>query len=256
MAARRHSRKGKSMAELEPQGTYRPQYRLRWRGLVRLLDRFPRLKTRLADLVRGLLKKVFVPGMVTTERVIEYPFVFQNLDGVSGRILDVGCCSSRLPIALASRGFQVVGIDFNPYPYQHPNLMTVRGDAIHTPFAEKSFDAVLAVSVIEHIGIGHYGDPTKAVGDLATTGEVARLLKPGGRALITVPFGRAQTDDFQRVYDPPRLGELLKPLNVVRIEYARTQDGLWSPCTEANAASVDWSGPFRAVALVVATVAG
>ena len=65
--------------EIEPTGTYRPQYRLRWRGLVRLLDRFPGMKARLADLVRRLLTKVFDPAVVTTERVVEYPFVYQNL---------------------------------------------------------------------------------------------------------------------------------------------------------------------------------
>jgi len=241
------------VAELDPPGTYRPQYRLRWRGLVRILDRFPRLKASLADFARDTLKRVFEPGMVTTERVIEYPFVFQNLDGVSGPILDIGCCSSQFPIALASRGFEVVGIDLNPYPYRHPGFCAVRGDAMKFPFATGRFAAVLAVSVIEHIGIGHYGDPSAIEGDQAVASEIARVLRPGGRVLITVPFGVAQTDDFQRVYDPPRLSELLTPFRIVKIEYAWSKNGLWVPCSDAEAASVDWRGVSRAVALVVLT---
>lgn len=241
------------MAEIEPSGTYRPQYRLRWRGLIPVLDRFPRLKARLADLVRHLLQQVFAPGLVTTERVIEYPFVFQYLDGVGGPVLDIGCCESRLPVALASRGYRVVGMDVNPYPHRHPNLRVVRGDAMRAPFAARSFAAVLAVSVVEHIGIGHYGDPTEGAGDRAAVGEIARVLQRKGRALITVPFGRTRTDGFQRVYDPPRLAALLAPLAVERVEYAWSPEGLWVPCTEAEAASVDWAGPSRAVALVIAT---
>lgn len=241
------------MSELEPAGTYRPQYRFRWRGAVRALDRFPRLKARLADVVRRLLGKVFAPGLVTTERVIEYPFVFQNLDGVTGPVLDVGCCSSRVPVALASRGFAVVGIDFNPYPHTHPNLRAVRGDAMRMPFASGAFAAVLAVSVVEHIGIGHYGDPGAARGDLSAIREIRRVLRPGGRLLLTVPFGVASQSDFQRVYDPAGLSELLAPLHMVRIEYAWSHVGLWTPCTEAEAATVDWRGTSRAVALVVAT---
>jgi SAM-dependent methyltransferase len=238
--------------EIEPSGTYRPAYRLRWRGLVRALDRFPRLKARLADGARRILQKVFEPGMVTTERVIEYPFIFQNLDGVAGPILDIGCVHSRLPIALASRGYAVVGLDFLPYPYRHPNLRSVRGDAMRTPFAAGSFGAVLAISVIEHVGLGYYGDPAGGAGDRGAVREIARILRPGGRAIITVPFGRAMTDGFKRVYDAQRLRELLAPLTVLRGEYAWSRVGLWMPCTEAEAISVDWNGPDRAVALVVA----
>lgn len=242
-----------SGVDIEPSGTYKPQYRLRWRGLVRALDRFPRLKARLGDAARALLGKVFDPGMVTTERVVEYPFIYQHLTGVSGTILDIGCVHSGLPIALASRGYRVVGIDFLPYPYRHPNLLAVRGDAMRCPFAADSFGAVLAISVIEHIGIGHYGDPAGGVGDRETVREIARILRPGGRAILTLPFGRALTDEFKRVYDPPRLHELLSPLSPVHIEYAWSREGLWMPCSEAEAATADWNGATRAAALVVAT---
>lgn len=238
--------------DIEPAGTYRPQYRFRWRRAVRLLDRFPRLKAGLADLLRRQLRKVFDPGIVTTERVVEYPFVYQALVGVAGPILDIGCVHSGLPIALASRGYRVVGLDFLPYPFPHPNLQTVRGDAVRFPFATGSFEAVLAISVVEHIGIGHYGDPREAQGDSLAMGEIARVLCPGGRAVITVPFGEARTDGFQRVYDPARLSALLLPLAVTRIEYAWSRHGLWTPCAEREAAQVDWTGPHRAVALVVA----
>jgi SAM-dependent methyltransferase len=216
-----------------------------------VLNWFPRGKAILADFLRSALKQVFEPSMVTTERVVEYPFIFQNLDEVRDPILDIGCCSSQLPIALASRGFRVVGIDFNPYPYKHPKFTAVRGDAMRIPFATGCFGAVLAISVIEHIGIGHYGDPLAEMGDCAVVNEIVRVLRPGGRVLITVPFGRAMTDDFQRVYDPQRLRKLLAPIEVVKVEHARSRGGLWIPCPEAEAASVDWKGAARAVALVV-----
>ncbi len=242
------------MMDIDPPGTYRPQYRMRWRGVVSFLDRFPRLKERLASSARKLLSRVFEPGLITTERVIEYPFIFQNLNGITGPVLDIGCCSSGEPVALASRGFQVIGLDVNAYPFKHPNLVVLRADALRIPLASGSVAAVLAVSVIEHIGIGHYGDPRSEGGDLEAVREIARVLRRGGKALITVPFGLAMRDDFQRVYDPAGLRALLAPLTVQRVEYARSLSGLWTPCTEAEAASIDWQGPSRAVAMVVATV--
>lgn len=242
------------MAEIEPSGTYRPQYRFRWRGPVLVLSQFPWLKSRIAKLVRRILTNVFEPGLITTERVIEYPFVFQNLNGIIGPILDIGCCYSRLPIALASRGFRTVGLDVNPYPFKHPCLQAVRGNARCCPFAAGSFGMVLAISVVEHIGIGHYGDFKADAGDRTAIQEIARVLRPGGLSLITVPFGQAMADDFQRVYDQSCLRDLLSPLSVVRIEYAWSRHGLWTPCSEEEASSVDWKGSARAVALIVATV--
>lgn len=240
---------------IEPAGTYRSQYHVRWRGAVRLLDPFPRMKEWLASGMRGLLKRVFEPGMVTTERVIEYPFVFQHLYGVSGPILDLGCCHSRLPLALASRGYRVVGMDFNPYPYRHPGLRALRADIMKIPFAEGAFSAVLAVSVIEHIGIGHYGEPEADIGDQVAVREIARILKPGGKALITVPYGRVHTNDWMRVYDQPRLSQLTAALHVDQVEYAVSRTGLWMPAEEREAGTIDWNGPHRAVALVVASKA-
>ncbi len=196
---------------------------------------------------------MFEPGMVTTERVIEYPFVFEALGGIRGRVLDIGCCHSRLPLALASRGLTVVGIDFNPYPFRHPNLRAVRADVMQTPFTASTFDAVIAVSVIEHIGLGHYADPAARRGDCVAVAEIARILRPGGRAVITVPFGRPITDDWKRVYDRARLGELLAPLCLQRLEFAVGRGGVWVPATDREAAVVDWSGPDRAIVLAVGT---
>lgn len=237
--------------EIEPDGTYRPQFRFRLRGLVRLLDPFPKVKEWIAAPLRALLRQCFEPGMVTTERVVEYPFVFQQLHGVTGPVLDVGCCQSRLPIALASRGFHVVGMDFNLYPYAHPGLRAIRGDLMKMPFGTGTFSAVLAVSVIEHIGIGHYGEPESGNGDLVALREIARILKPGGKAVITVPYGRTLTNDWMRVYDEPRLRQLIAPLRITGVEYAISRTGLWMPASAAEAAEVDWNGPQRSVALLV-----
>jgi SAM-dependent methyltransferase len=238
--------------DIEQEGTYRPQYRVRWRRLARMLDHTPRVKAYMASLVRRGLRKVFEPGLITTERVVEYPFVFQNLSGVRGPVLDVGCCHSRMPVALASRGFRVIGIDVAPYSYAHPGLLAVRGDVMRMPFAGRTFGAVLAISVIEHIGLGHYQDPSVADGDRAAMAELARVLRSDGGLLLSVPFGIPLTNAWMRVYDPPRLRALLAPFRVRTLEYAKSSGGLWAPCGEREAASVDWEGLNRAVALVVA----
>jgi len=67
---------------------------------------------------------------VFSERIIEYPLVFQYLDKNWGSILDFGCVEDLLPIHLASLGHDVTGLDFRPYPFTHPNLEFVRADIL------------------------------------------------------------------------------------------------------------------------------
>lgn len=51
-----------------------------------------------------------------------------------------------------------------------------KGDITAIPFADASFDLVLATDIIEHVD-----DDQKALS------ELARILRPGGRAIVTVP---------------------------------------------------------------------
>jgi SAM-dependent methyltransferase len=55
-------------------------------------------------------------------------------------------------------------------------------------FADGSFDKVFSVSVVEHI---------PGCGDSACLREVARVLRPGGRALLTVPFSPESCDQYR-----------------------------------------------------------
>ncbi len=67
-----------------------------------------------------------------------------------------------------------------------PNLKYQVENALKLSFADNSFDLLVSVEVIEHVG-----NPAKMVQ------EIARVLKPGGTAIITFP-----SKDFPITYDP------------------------------------------------------
>jgi SAM-dependent methyltransferase len=181
-----------------------------------------------------------------TERIVEYPFVHSNIGLKKGRILDVGCGNSKLPIELASRGYQVYAIDLQPYfpLLTHPIFKFVQGDIRKASFGDSFFDVVIAVSTIEHIGMEHFDDPE---GDLKASQEIARITQVGGKLIITVPFGKRfiPRKGF-RIYDFSRLKELLSPFEIEKIEYAIYKDRSWVPASQQEVQD------FWAVAMVVA----
>lgn len=124
------------------------------------------------------------------ERVIEYPYVFSQLSRYPGikSVLDIGSAFSLLPIQLATLGYQVTGLDIiDSGDTYHPNFVQIVSDLFDNKLPDNSFDAVISVSTIEHMGFGVFGDKVIPDADVRAFEIVHRLLKPGGVAIITVP---------------------------------------------------------------------
>ena len=205
-----------------------------------------------------LAEKIF--HLVVNERVADYPFVHQNLglDG-KGRILDVGCYRTKLVIELASLGYEVYGIDGIEYPLEHPNFTFVLGDICKTPFPDDFFDAVTAVSTIEHIGLGRYEYPTYSDGDKIAMNEIKRILKPGGKAIITVPFGKKTVVyhgeiQLHRVYDSQALNNLFSDsgLEIVKLNIIVKKGEMYVPALLSEAENIEGGEIVMADAQVVA----
>ncbi len=137
-----------------------------------------------------------------TEQIL--PLIAERLAGHQ-RVLDVGTGEGQVARVLAEAGAEVTGID--PIRAQvveaarRPSTALVkpvylRAGAAGLPFATNSFDAVVACLVFEHID-----DVDEAIG------EVARVLRPGGRFVFLLNHPLLQTpgsgwiDD--QLIDPP-----------------------------------------------------
>lgn len=102
-------------------------------------------------------------------------YVREKAKLLSGRVLDVGCGKSPYRSVLTSVA-EYVGMDVFDSRYDKLQV-GVWFDGSEFPLQDGSFDSVLCTEVLEHVP-----DPRLHVS------EAARVLKKGGRILLTTPF--------------------------------------------------------------------
>lgn len=106
-------------------------------------------------------------------------------------IQHVDISSSLHFVSAASALVPTTFYDFRPAELRLDGLQCVAGDLTNDAhWATGGFDSVSCMHVVEHIGLGRYGDQLDANGDLRALANLRRMLAPGGRLLFVVPVGR------------------------------------------------------------------
>jgi len=127
-------------------------------------------------------------------------------------VLEIGCAEAdwMTPMLAERPDLKITGIDWRPC--ERPGLV-YQADVMDVQFPEASFDAVVGISSIEHIGLGHYDDdPADDYGDCRCMLNVVRWLKPGGFVYLDVPYdasGYHVCGTSHRVYDEHAIQERL-----------------------------------------------
>lgn len=198
----------------------------------------------------------YEPGGVrvtnVNERIVEIPHVYRALGRVEpgARVADVGAAESLVAFSLALLGYDVTAIDLRPYPFEHPRLRSVT-TPIEDWEEDSTFDAIICLSTIEHVGLGAYGEQRREDRtDLAAMRRMHELTAPGGLLVLTTRFGRADADEFQRTYDRAGLDELLEGWKVDELTVVRREDETTWALADGAAGADDGS---EKVALVTAT---
>ncbi len=206
---------------------------------------------------REAVVRVVVP--LDPSRYLELPWAIERLGARPGeRVLDLAS-PKVLAVWLAQRGVHVTSVDqlereietWQALAGDVPELELRVADGRALPFEDASFDHAYSISVLEHI---------EEPGDVEGLRELARVVRPGGRVLVTLPHALEYREDwrdapvyanepgggrsfFQRWYDPPRVDALVAAapaLQLISREVVRMQPN-WN---DAYVRSFPWLVPL------------
>jgi SAM-dependent methyltransferase len=138
-----------------------------------------------------------------------------NVVALPGPVADLGCGPGAHALALARRGYDVVGVDGSPRMVEVARTRAAREEVPATfdvhdvggplRFADGSLGGVLAILVLQHL-------PQPA----AFVAEIRRCLRPGGHLLITAPARDSMSITSQNLYWRLRTACYLRVPGVVR----------------------------------------
>lgn len=144
--------------------------------------------------------------------------VWKIVDLRDAKVLDYGCGDGAFSRLLAGRGARVCGVDISsemvgqaqrvnpPKPDGYPQFFVA--DAHHTPFPDGCFDFVFGNGALHHLDIDR------------AYGEIARVLKPEGKAFFQEPMYYHPALWLLRKFTPKQHTEDERPLGMREIELA------------------------------------
>ena len=156
-------------------------------------------------------------------RYVELPWAIAQLGALPGeRVLDLAS-PKLVAVELARRGIDVTSVDAFASEIEtwrrlaggRPRLSFEVADGRALPFEDASFDHAYSISVLEHVADD---------GDAQALRELARVVRPGGRVVLTLPYASEARDEwrdrphyregegpafFQRWYDAARVDALV-----------------------------------------------
>lgn len=132
--------------------------------------------------------------------------------------VDVG--SSVMMVSVLSGWVKTIFVDYRPLQVNLSSLSSVGANITSLPFRDNSIASLSSQHVIEHIGLGRYGDPIDPNGSIRAAKELERVLKPAGRLYLSLPVGRERICfNAHRVHSPKTVVGMFSQMRLLEFSY-------------------------------------
>lgn len=190
-------------------------------------------------------------GPRCTERAVEFGWALHNHP--YGHVLDAGSALNHevtldrfLPVV---ESLTIVTLAPEDRSWPERGVRYLYQDLRKLDLPDDLYDMVISISTIEHVGLdnerffgahGQRGNPDEDARQAIR--ELARVTRPRGTMLITVPYGISWRNDWVRVFNGDELDDLVAaagPVAVHETIFRRRKD-VWQTVTRADAADAEY----------------
>jgi len=181
-------------------------------------------------------------GTRLDERVVEYPWVFSRLKESERTILDAGSSLNHTDILSfpfwQGRSLTISTLAYEGIPRSDFRPTYVYEDMRHMSFSDATFDAVICISSLEHVGMDNTFLYTPDSGRnehdpgafITAVKELRRVLKNGGTLYLTMPYGRHEDHHWFQVFDAGMVSRIKETFaaSSAQESYFKYENGQWN----------------------------
>jgi SAM-dependent methyltransferase len=148
--------------------------------------------------------------------------------------------SSLYFCSIVSAFVPVVFYDYRPAKLVLQGLSCQKADLSSLPFADMSISSLSCMHVVEHVGLGRYGDPLDYDGDLKAMLQLQRVIAPNGYLLFVVPVGKPRIHfNAHRIYDFAQVKDVFSSLTLKEFTLIPDQAAASGPILDCAPALVE-----------------